>query len=239
MGSSHTARQFLHPMMGSACWWLGFDGVTSAVSCGTDSNLANLPLNAAGFTYDGWVYAIDYGEGGYGHIISKGSTASPGWRYFWYTGVGVEFRIFFNTAAFSRVAYLPDGAWHHMAGYLNPADMKIYLARDGTWAAAYVLQSAGVAPYASDAAVNLALGARGTGLVNSLNGRLGWQRLSVGNLFGYPTNFTAPIRCAMPTVTPGTTLEVWPVDEGGGSTTRVVIDSGDVGALTACTWGNT
>ena len=191
--------------------WASAFVTTGNIDHGSNAAIDNFCANA--FTWEMWV-KLDLTATS--ALMSKG----PGTSISFYYSLAGEVRglIFCaGTNAYSRIGSAVHGlttGWHHIAFYYNNAgDRKVYAAFDGTWASAYVGQTAGDGNVVSDAAQTflVADGAK------KMTGSVGWYRLSNNDRYSHTTNFTPPAQ-ASPPATDGNTILLVHMDEGAGVT---------------------
>jgi hypothetical protein len=201
-----------------AAWNLHFVGTDAAVvNCGHGATLNN--LHASAFTVDFWARPETMAPGGVRAIIDKGDADGAGWIVFQYSG-GLRGRIRANTdQAVTYVGFvdLPID-WYHIALTFDPdGDKKPRLWVNGVLAAG---GSAVVLPVDDDSAKDLLFGVDGGG--HDWTGDLGWVRLS--NTIRYTDTFDPPSRFTPPDLD-ANTIELWPVNEGQGTTIAATVSS--------------
>jgi len=214
-----------------------FNGATSTINCGTDASITDIP--DAAFTVDAWIYPTSLV--GAQVIACKGISGGYGW-WFEMIGAGAPLRLrglaesdWGAADSYANEVVALD-TWQHVALYFH-ADLKLYLALGGTWAT-YSSQIAMGGPYGGEDGNPLWLGYDGK-LADAgfhFDGYQSWVRISTGDRFGVGVNFTPPAQC-VPPVVDGTTIDIWPLDEGTGVTTSALVNTpANDGAMTDCVW---
>lgn len=205
--------------------FLIFNGATTTIDCGSDASLDDLPDNA--FTAEGWYRqnasvagALLLGKfpGGAGWKMQQNGAAQ---MYAVVDCAVTDATIYYN------ISIVSDGKWHHIALTWDDAgDRKSRLWVDG---ALVFTSGAAAGAYASDAAINLLIGAA------NFDGAAGWQRLS--NVRRYTAPFDPPSRFSPPEVD-GNTAEMWPMNEGTGNTAVASVNSpANDGTVANGEWG--
>lgn len=193
---------------------LEFDGFNSLMDVGSDVGFDNLFTSANGFTVEAWVNPD--GLGGVQRLFDKA---------LWWLSIYDEFisgvsypnalvaTMFFQTPAFSVVAFPDDGEWHHVAmTYRNIAPRRARIWIDGV-EPDYLFQQSSAGSAFGDSDYNMKLG--GTSYDHqSFDGLMGWARIS--NTRRYTADFTPPDRCDLP-ISDGTTVALYLMEEGTGT----------------------
>lgn len=205
-----------------------FNGATTLINCGSDASVDDLPL--ADFTAEAWMNPSTLGELDVGKVFSKGA----GWR------LGV-----FNSIAFGNgvSAWIDGGGggdastgvgigalnvWHHLAMTWDFSEHRLNLFIDG-----YLLDTAtATVGYVGDSGSALIIG-NNASATNSFEGKIGWARIS--DNIRYSTTFTPPPLCEPPPIDTST-IALWHLNEGYGTTARNYSGTVNTGTITAGTW---
>ncbi|MCX7997211.1 MAG: DUF2341 domain-containing protein [Patescibacteria group bacterium] len=141
-----------------------FDGNNDIVNLGSDSTIDNLnPI-----TVSAWIYPTGWGEGNFGHIVSKENTSTVfGFTLVNNTGQNT-FRIYRERATSPVQATAASGSitlntWQHVAGIIDTTNNIVRLYLNGKEVASYIDQTMGSGSVNSDAANNLNIGNRTAG----------------------------------------------------------------------------
>jgi len=207
-------------------WAVGFDGTTTEIDCGSDTDIDDIMDAEA--TVEAWIRADGYGQNNEGHILSKRS-GSAGWRLNLNSTNGLAATVYCattNATTSIGLANMPvDGKWHHIVMYFNDAgDRKIYLAVDGIWITGS--QVAGVGAIQSDAAIDLYIGQRSGGNVR-FDGAIAWAAISNNDRHAHGTDFLSPV--AFP-ADDANYLASWNMEEGTGAAVANTGNQGGAGS---------
>jgi hypothetical protein len=221
------------------------NGTSSYAECGTDSSLVDLPL--AAFTLEMY---FNWDDGAYQALLSKiipHDSMLGGWHWEIYDAKQLKMQIINNAGTgwsnSESVETPTPGQWTHLVATYKTSDKKVYFAIDGVWCT-YAHQDAFSGTYDTDATYPFRIGR--WYYLNTfdmtyvsqdyLDGHVGWIRVSTGNRYTIGSNFTPPSRTTIPVVD-GTTVEIWGMTEGSGTSIAATVDSGNNGTLTDVTWG--
>lgn len=216
------------------------DELNSNIDHGDDPAIRD--LHDAEITVEIWFLSDGGGDNVDEHLIEKGQEPNYGWYlYFEDDNKLIRFEVACATTdarARTPNSSIANNTWYHIAAYFNDAgDRKPYIAINGTWAASYATQTAGVDAISSDGGYVLRLGDQ-IGGARHLSGKIGWYRISNNDRYNHTTNFTPAARDNPPNSDANTVLLVH-VDEGEGTT--LDNEQGDPnrdGTITNATWGS-